>query len=95
MSIPVCHCRAHVQLNVPEFPVTLEHCEFHKAAGDLYEVLEAIMGQAEQVTHHRACRCIACRAIKALFKARGTVAPMAKSAVAGAGVPAGERSEGK
>lgn len=94
MSTPPCLCKVEYQFADAKFPATVKHCAFHAAAGDLFEVLEAIMGQAEQVVHHRGCRCLSCRGIKALFKARGTSAPMAKSAVAGAGA-AQDATKGK
>lgn len=75
MAIPICGCKVKYQLSDAHWPAVVEHCAFHAAAGEMFEVLDAIMGQTEQAVHHRACHCLACRGIKVLFKARSKHAP--------------------
>jgi hypothetical protein len=69
ISIPKCSCIA----NLPELKI--EYCPLHKAAPELFEIVDALMGQREQVVHHKACHCISCRAVKVLFQARGRATP--------------------
>jgi hypothetical protein len=71
LSVVPCTCKVAYDFSDAKFPATVKLCQFHAAAAEMFEVLDAIMGQTEQVTHHRACHCIACRAVKVLFKARG------------------------
>jgi hypothetical protein len=75
LSIIPCTCKVAYDFSDAKFPATVKHCQFHAAAAEMFEVLDAIMGQTEQVLHHSKCHCLSCRATKALFKARGTSAP--------------------
>jgi hypothetical protein len=75
VSVVPCTCKVAYDFADAKFPATVKHCQFHAAAAEMFEVLDGIMGQTEQVTHHRACHCIACRAVKVLFRARGMEAP--------------------
>jgi hypothetical protein len=54
---------------------SVQHCPLHAQAAELFEIAEMLTCGTEQVIHHRACRCLHCRAIRAVFKARGKEAP--------------------
>lgn len=64
----------------------VEHCQFHEAAKELYEIVEALTCLTEQRERHiQPCRCLHCRAIRALAKARRTSADSTRVAIAGVG----------
>ena len=71
MSIPKCTCRIKYDLADSVFPAKIEYCPMHAQAAELFEIVDALTGQQEQVQHHIHCHCLACRMVKVLFKARG------------------------
>jgi hypothetical protein len=71
MAVPRCDCKVEYDFVDAKFPATVNHCEFHKAAAELFEIVDALAGLTEQVVRHVACHCLHCRSIKALAKARG------------------------
>ena len=80
MSVPRCDCKVAYELADAKFQATVKHCALHSAAPELFEIVDAIIGLTEQVPRHgKGCHCIHCRAVKALFRARGSVAPEAKA----------------
>lgn len=75
MSVPKCTCAIKYDLKDSVYPAKTILCPLHAQAGELFEIVDALMGQTEQTIHHSKCHCLACRAAKALFKARGMAAP--------------------
>jgi hypothetical protein len=70
VSVPKCECvvRYHLQNAIA---ASVQHCPFHAAAAELYEIVDMLVSLTEQTERHRNCRCIHCRAVRALRKARG------------------------
>lgn len=90
MSIPKCTCRIKYDLADSVFPAKIEYCALHAQAGELFEIMDALTGQAEQIQHHVHCHCLACRMIKVLFKARGRNVPKEKPVASGIQVVASD-----
>jgi hypothetical protein len=89
LSVPRCLCTIKYDLSDSVFPAKIVRCPLHEATAELFEIAEMLTCGSEQVVHHSQCRCLHCRAIRAVFKARNKVAPLARTAIAGVGVPAG------
>jgi hypothetical protein len=75
MSIPICLCKVAYDFGDAKFPATIQHCAFHKAANELYELVDMqIALRGEETLHKDFCRCWGCRAVRALRRARGASA---------------------
>jgi hypothetical protein len=76
VSIPICLCKVAYDFGDAKFPATVQHCAFHKAANELFEIVDALTGLTEQKeSHDRMCHCLHCRSVRALRKARGLDIP--------------------
>jgi hypothetical protein len=70
MSVPRCDCRIRYQI-AEKRPAVVEHCAFHRAAAELFEIVDALVGLTDQRSHHTVtCHCLHCRSVRALAKAR-------------------------
>ena len=90
MSIPKCTCTIKYDLADSVFPAKIEYCPMHAQAGELFEIMDALTGQAEQIQHHIHCHCLACRMVKVLFKARGLNVRKSKTLVSEIKAAAGD-----
>ena len=76
MSVPKCDCRIKYDLADSVFPAKIIRCALHEAAPELFEIVDGLVGLTAQVpAHTKSCHCFSCRAIRALYKARGLKAP--------------------
>lgn len=75
MSVPLCECKVRYELADAKFPATVEHCALHRQAAELFEIVDGLVNSTEQVVHHQACRCLHCRSVRAIYKARAIQAP--------------------
>jgi hypothetical protein len=71
MSVPICVCRIKYDLADSVFPAKTEYCPLHAQATELFEIVDALVSLTEQTERHVRCRCLHCRAVRALRKARG------------------------
>lgn len=72
MSVPICKCKVGYDMQKPKLAY-VELCAFHRSAGELFEIVDALVSLREQVPafrHTAKCRCLHCRSIRALAKAR-------------------------
>jgi hypothetical protein len=81
MSVPRCICKIKYQLSDAR-PAIVEHCPFHQAAAELFELVDMQIALRGEPILHKDCRCWSCRAIKALAKARRIAGPGVPVAVA-------------
>lgn len=71
MSAPECKCRSEYGGNGASWAQVVL-CPLHTQAVELYEIVDSLVSQTEQkVRHGSKCRCLHCRSVRALRKARG------------------------
>jgi hypothetical protein len=68
VSFPKCTCKVKYDLAAKK-AAHVEHCAFHQQAGELYEIVDSLVSLTEQKKHHKRCRCLHCRSVRAIEKA--------------------------